>query len=136
MKALGDDSIAGFGVLQHEVSPFHCIEVSGAKLVFEPVPEMRRVEVEVRPLGHDAGRIEGFVAAEIMALYVVHAHRTRHAGNLEKIAGVAPQIGVIRQATPIAFEMTVVNRIEAHQGREQTPVRLGDALAKEITSGR
>ena len=41
---------------------------------------------------------------------------------------------IVLNPAQIAFEMTVVNQIEAQQGGKGTPVRLGDSFAGKITS--
>src|SRR5688500_20234801 len=41
---------------------------------------------------------------------------------------------IVLNPAQIAFEMTVVNQIEAQQGGKGTPVRLGDSIAGKITS--
>src|SRR5690606_14619416 len=43
-----------------------------------------------------------------------------------------PQVGVLRQALQVALEVAVIDGIEADQGREEAPVRLGDAIAHQI----
>ncbi len=48
----------------------------------------------------------------IVALDVVEVHRFRHTVVLIKIAQIRPEIRVIDNTPQIAFEVTVVNRVE------------------------
>src|SRR5215472_14020368 len=91
----------------------------------------RRRKVEARPDRNDAGRIDRAVAAVIVGLDVVEAHRLGDARHLIERARKIPQLGKIHQAVTVAFEMAMVDRIEAHQSSEQPPVRFGDLLAEE-----
>ena len=58
----------------------------------------------------------------------------RHAGDLIQIPRVAPKIGKIPQMPDIAFEVSVIDRVEANQRGEQPPIRLGDPLAAQIAA--
>ena len=50
-------------------------------LSIEPVPVMGSVVIERRPLGHDAGRVDGLVAPVVVPLDVVEVHRLGDAGR-------------------------------------------------------
>ena len=58
-----------------------------------------------------------------MALDVIEIHGTGDSINLVKITKVTVQAGVISDPADVAFEMTMVNRVEANQRDEKPPVR-------------
>ena len=58
--------------------------------------------------------------------------RVGHIWALVQLARIRPQVRIIDQPTEVALEVPDVDRIEAGKGREQAPVRLGDAVAREI----
>src|SRR5690606_3342473 len=90
------------------------------------------VQVELRPERHDAGGIDRAVALVVVALDVLEVDGVGDAGNLVELAQVARQVREVGDAPAIALEVAVVDRIEAHQRREQAPVRLGDAIADQV----
>lgn len=98
----------------------------------EPVAVVGGGKIQLRPLGDDARRVDGFVAAVIMRLDVQHVHGPGHIRHLIEIAGIVGQVRIVGNALPVAFEMPDINRIEAQQGGEQPPVRLGNPIAREI----
>src|SRR5690606_5065135 len=57
------------------------------------------------------------------------------AGPLVQLAQVAGQVRVVGDAPQVALEVAVVDRVEAHQGGEQPPVRLGEAFAEQVAPG-
>jgi len=67
-----------------------------------------------------------------MALYVVEVDRLGDAGLLIEVFEIIPQVRVVHDATQVALEVVVVDEVEAHQGREEGPVRLGDAVAAKV----
>jgi len=93
---------------------------------------MRRGEVEQRPARDDPARVQMSVGAVIVGLDVVHVHGRGDTGHLMELAQIVREIWVVDDAAQVAFEMDVVDRIEADQCREQPPVRLGDDRAREI----
>ena len=68
----------------------------------------------------------------VVALDVLHVHGLGDARHLIELAGVAPEIGIVGEVAPVALEVVVVDRIEAHQGGEGPPVGLGDAPAGQV----
>src|SRR5690606_34599195 len=82
---------------------------------------------------HDTVRVDAVMAAVVVLLDVVEADGFRHARPLVKLASVAPQIGVIDQTPDVAFEMAVVNGIEANQGSEEAPIGLCKLVSNQET---
>ena len=72
------------------------------------------------------------MAHVVVALDVLHVHGPGDARHLVELAGIAPKIRIIDQAAPVALEVVVVDRVEAHQGGEGAPVGLGDARAGQV----
>ena len=77
-----------------------------------------RQEVEVRPDWHDASRSDRPVALLIVSLDVREIGRLGDAGVLKKLAGETPKIGVVRDPSQIAFEVSDIDSVKSHQGRE------------------
>ena len=88
-------------------------------------------EVNGRAERHDAGRINGFMAAVIVRFDVVHEHRFCDAGILVEVADIGCQVRIIDQALQVAFEMADIDRVETHQCGEQPPVGLGQRIARQ-----
>jgi hypothetical protein len=65
-------------------------------------------------------------------LDVINAHRRGDAGHLIELAQIVREIWVIDDAAEVAFEVAVIDRVEANKRREQPPVRLGDDRARDI----
>src|SRR6266550_8907666 len=98
----------------------------------KPPAVMLRLEIEGGPERHDAAWIDVQHAHVIVPLDVIHVHGRGDAGPLIKIAQIIRQVRIIRDAAQIALEVADIDRIEAHQRGEQSPVRLGDARSAEI----
>jgi hypothetical protein len=69
------------------------------------------------------------MAAVIVGLDVVEAHRLGDARHLIERTRKIPQLRKIHQAVAVSLEVAVVDGIEAHQSGEQPPVRFGDLPA-------
>ena len=69
------------------------------------------------------GRIDVIVGVVVMPLDVVEVDGLANPRLLIKISQIAVQVRVIDDATDVAFEMSVVNRIKPNQCYEQTPIR-------------
>jgi hypothetical protein len=82
---------------------------------------MRRVEVEFGPNRDDTGGVQLLVAAVVVALDVVHVDGLGDAGDLIEVAEIAPEIGAVDDAPPVALEVPDIDRVEAHQRGEQPP---------------
>src|SRR6185437_3363426 len=92
----------------------------------------RRGKVDLRAERDDAGRIDLAVAPIVMRLEHPEIDCLGHAGCPVKGARVIPQCRILVDVAQVAFEMAVMDGIEAHQGREEPPIRLGGAVADEM----
>ena len=86
---------------------------------------MRAREIELRSERHDAGRVDMLVAHVVVPLDVIEIHRVRDPRHLVEVPDVFREVRIILDAADIALEMSVLDRIEPRQGREQSPVGLG-----------
>ena len=85
---------------------------------------------------HDAGRVHPPLAAVIVPLDLRERYRLGHARLLIEVAHVIAKIGIFVDVPPVAFEVRIVDRIEADQRAEKAPVRLGTMPALPTTPGR
>ena len=76
---------------------------------------MRREKVDPRAGRYDPRGIDGPMAAEVVALYVVEVYRRFDLILLKQVARVWPQVAVVDDAPEIRLEVAVVDGIEAHQ---------------------
>src|SRR5260370_35493519 len=97
---------------------------------------MRCAEIDRRPLRYDPGRIDRWVTRVIVPLDLREVDGLRDARDLIQLAQIVPQIRIVDDAPQIAFEMTVIDRVEAHQRGEQAPVSLGDTSAGDVARMR
>jgi hypothetical protein len=72
----------------------------------------------------------------VVPLDVIEIHRPGDARCLIQVAEVALQIRIVDDPPEVAFEVPVIDRIEAHEGAEKPPVRFDECCAKQISSGR
>src|SRR5690606_10572530 len=98
----------------------------------ETVPVVRRGIVDFRPDGHNARWIDGLVAGIVVRLDVLEIDRLGHSGNLVEVADIVRKARIVRNPAQIAFEMADIDRVKAHQCREQPPVCFGYAVANQI----
>src|SRR6185503_14896204 len=87
---------------------------------------VRRGEVELRTERHDAGRVHLALAPVIVMLDLIEAHHLGDAGHLVEIAQVVRQVRILVDVPPVAFEVRIVDGVEADQRHEEAPVGLGD----------
>src|SRR3990172_104469 len=88
--------------------------------------------VESRAQRHDAGRIY-IELAVVTFLDLLQIESLLDPRPLIKLAQVIAEIRVVLNAAQIALEVTVINQVEAQQRRERAPVRLGDALPRQVS---
>lgn len=88
--------------------------------------------VNDRSLRHDPRRVELRVGHIVVPLDMVEVDRVPEAWVLIEIAGVSPEDGVVNETAQVAFEMSMVDGIEADQRREQTDIRLRQLPADEV----
>ena len=67
---------------------------------------------------------------------VARCHGRGDAGHLIELAHIVRQVRIVGDALPVAFEQREIGDVEAHQSREQAPVRLGDLIADQIALAR
>jgi hypothetical protein len=95
----------------------------------ESAAVVRQGEIDQRSDRHDAGRIDVAMAAIIVAFDVIEADSVSESRHLIEIAQIVSKIWIVDDAPQIAFEVTVVNGVEADQRGEKPPVRLSDRRA-------
>ena len=98
----------------------------------EPSPVVRRGEVELRSDRNDTGRVHLTLAAVVMPLDLLDADRLGDARNLIEIAHIVRQIREFVDVPPVAFEVRVIDGIEAYQSTKQPPVGLRNRIANQI----
>lgn len=63
---------------------------------------------------------------------MLEIHRLGHARNLVELPQIVRQVRVIDGSPKVALEMPGVDRIEADEGDEQAPVRLGAPISGRV----
>src|SRR5688500_8334310 len=91
-------------------------------------------EIELRAERHDSGGINLRVGDVVVPLDVIEVNRVGDARLLIKILQVTVEIWEIDDAAEIAFEVAVINRVEAHQCAEEPPVGFDDPGAEKIAA--
>ena len=72
--------------------------------------------------GDDAGRIDVVVGDVVMPLDMVEVHGVGNAVDLIEIFEIAKEVGVVDDPPKVAFEMAMVDGVEADEGDEQAPI--------------
>ena len=85
--------------------------------------------------GDDSSRIDVVVGDVVVAFDVVKVHGLSDARLLVEIAEVTVEVRIINDAADVAFEVSVIHRVETDQRAEEPPIRFDNALAEEITPG-
>ena len=93
-------------------------------------------KVDDRSQGNDAGGINLFVGHVIMALDMINTDRFGNARLLIEIEQVTLQARVIDDPAKIAFEMTVINDVEADQRAKQPPIGFDNPFSEQIAAAR
>jgi len=88
--------------------------------------------VEIGAFRHNPGRIDVGVHNMVVLLDLYKINGVAEARRLEQIPGIGPQHRHLRQLLSIAFEVAMVDGVEAGQRGEQPDIGLGDAVANEI----
>src|SRR3954454_12249142 len=73
------------------------------------------IKVEQRADGHDPGRIDAAMAHVIMPLDMAKVHRCGDVRELVDVARIAPKLPVVDDPPLVAFEMTMIHRVETDQ---------------------
>ena len=79
-------------------------------------------EILVWTEGDDTGRIDIVVGDVVVPLDMVEVHGVGDAVGLIEVFEVAEEVGVVDDPPDVAFEMTVVDGVEAYEGDEQAPI--------------
>ncbi len=93
---------------QHRLT--NCVNISANLLA-----AVRLREIDNRSERHDSGGINFFVRHVVMALDVIDADGLGDSRLLIEIEQITLQIRVVDDAPKIAFEMPVINGIEANE---------------------
>ena len=72
--------------------------------------------------GDDASRIDVVVGDVVMPLDVVEVHGVGDPVGLIEVFEVAEEVGVVDDPPEVAFEMAVVDSVEAYERDEQAPI--------------
>ena len=72
--------------------------------------------------GNDTGWIDVVMGDVVMPLDMVEVHGVGDAVALIEVFEVAEEVGVVDDPSEVAFEMTVVDSVEAYEGDEQAPI--------------
>src|SRR5512145_1822515 len=72
-------------------------------------PPVRPVEINERPARHDPARVHPQMALEVVPLDVLEVDRPCDPRVLVQIAGVRPQVRIVREPPQIALEVVVVH---------------------------
>ena len=72
--------------------------------------------------GNDTSRIDVVMGDVVMPLDMVEVHGVGDAVGLIEVFEVAEEVGVVDDPSDVAFEMTVIDSVEAYEGDEQTPI--------------
>ena len=102
------------------------------RISFRLFPAVRFHKVQDRTERHDARGIYLAVRHIVMALDVVEIDRLSDARLLIKIHQITLQVRIIDDAPEIAFEMPVVDDVEADERAKHSPIGFDDAVGKEI----
>ena len=91
---------------------------------------MRLCQINNRPERHDSGGINFLVGHVVMTLDVIDADRLGDSRVLIEIKQITLEIRIIDDAPKIAFEMPVINRIEANERAKETPIGFDQPVAE------
>lgn len=93
---------------------------------------MRRIEVLRRPFRHDAGRVDGAMAGVVVPLDMGEIHGFGDPRPLIQLSQPVRQVRIVGDPPQVAFEVTVIHRVEANQRGEQADVRFRQVFAGQV----
>jgi hypothetical protein len=79
-------------------------------------------EILIGAKGDDTGWIDVVVGDVVMPLDVVEDHGIVDPVGLIEVFEVTEEVGVVDDLSKVAFEMAMVDGVEAHEGDEQAPI--------------
>jgi hypothetical protein len=91
---------------------------------------VRPVKIENWPKRHDPSGVNLFVRHVVVTLDVIDADGIGNSRLLIEVEQIALQIRVINNAAKVAFEMAMIDDIEANQCAKEPPIGFDDPLAK------
>ena len=91
---------------------------------------VRLREIEQRADGNDARWINLTVRDVVVTFDVIKVDSIGDAWLLIQVHQVSLQVGIIENASQVAFEVAVINRVETHERAEQSPVCFDNTVAK------
>ena len=71
----------------------------------------------------------------IVPLDVIHVHGLGDARHLIEVAQIVRQVRIVGDAAQVAFEVAVIDRVEADERGEQPPVGLGQRVRRRDSAG-
>ena len=83
---------------------------------------VRSGQILVGTKRNDTGWIDVVVGDVVVPLDVVEVHGVGDAVSLIEVFEIAEEVGVVDDPLKVAFEMTVVDSVEAYEGDEQAPI--------------
>ena len=93
---------------------------------------MRFQIVQHRPNRHNPVRIDAVVAVIIVPGNLVEMHGFGHPRPLIQRTGIGPEVRIIDDPRPVAFELPMIDRIEPDQRGEQPPIGFGQFVAQQV----
>jgi hypothetical protein len=72
----------------------------------------------------------------IVLLDVIEVHGLGNSQLLVEVGEITLEVWVIDDPAQTAFEMDVVDDVEANEGAKQSPVALHDSVSKQVPPGR
>ena len=97
---------------------------------------MRLGEIHCRADGYDARRINLGVRHIVMTLDMIEIDGVGNASLLIQIHQIALQIWIVDDTAHVAFEMAVVDGVEANKRAKKSPVRLDNSAMKQVSAFR
>ena len=94
---------------------------------------MRTRQIKLWSDGNYLGRIDVIVGDVVMLFDVLEVDGLGDSWLLIQIPQVAVQVGIVHDSAKVAFEVPVIDGIEAHESAEQPPVGFDDAIAEKVS---
>jgi len=92
------------------------------------MPIVRSVKIKDWSLGDNTAWVNVGMTLVVMQLDVFKIASFLHTGLLVQIFEIVPEIWILKNVAQVALEVDVINRIEAEQSREYTPVSFSNGI--------